>query len=142
MCYDFIVERVGILDALHRPDGNGFGSPALSSDAGVSGGCMPGFYHTKRWERVRAAVLRRDGYVCQVSKRYGRRVAADTVHHVFPRDVFPQFEWDGWNLVSVAREVHEQLHDRATGELTEKGRELLRRVARREGIEVPARYQG
>lgn len=118
-------------DRPRRPPARAFG-----------GGCMAGFYHTKRWERVRAAVLRRDGYQCQVSRRFGRRVAADTVHHVFPRDVFPQFQWEPWNLVSVAREVHEQLHDRATGELTEKGRELLRRVARREGIEVPARYQG
>ncbi len=28
------------MDALHRPDGNGFGSPASSSGAGVGGGAF------------------------------------------------------------------------------------------------------
>ena len=52
------------------------------------------FYRTKRWERLRAAVLRRDGYMCQASRRYGKRVEATTVHHIFPRDEFPEYQWE------------------------------------------------
>lgn len=37
MCYAFNVGRVGTKDALHRPNGNGFGSPASSSGAGIVG---------------------------------------------------------------------------------------------------------
>ena len=95
-----------------------------------------GFYKSTRWQRKREAVLRRDGYMCQVSKRYGKRIPADTVHHIFPRDEYPQYAWKDWNLLSVARKVHDELHDRATGALTKKGVELLKRTARRKGIRV------
>jgi len=100
------------------------------------------FYKGKRWEAVRAAALARDGYMCQVSKRYGKMVPADTVHHVFPRELFPEYQYSMWNLVSLAGAVHDEMHDRVTGDLTEKGKDLLRRTARRHGVEVPARYRG
>ena len=99
------------------------------------------FYHCAKWQRLRAAILRRDGYMCQISKRYGKRVQADTVHHVFPREEFPEYEWQAWNLISLARDVHDTLHYRETQELTGKGVELLRRVARKNGVPVPLRYQ-
>lgn len=99
------------------------------------------FYRLPRWERLRAAILRRDGYMCRESMRYGKRAEATTVHHIFPRDAFPEYQWEPWNLVSLAGDVHDQMHDRASGELTEKGAELLRRTARRQGIEIPARYR-
>ena len=99
------------------------------------------FYKSGRWMRLREAVLRRDGYACQISRRYGKRVQATTVHHVFPREEFPDYQWEPWNLISLAGDVHDQLHDRNNGALTEKGVELLRRIARREGVAVPLRYQ-
>lgn len=99
------------------------------------------FYRSRRWERLRAAVLRRDGYMCQEARRYGKRAEATTVHHVFPRDEFPEYQWEAWNLVSLAGDVHDQMHDRVTGALTEKGAEWLRRVARKNGVEVPGRYR-
>ena len=99
------------------------------------------FYKSARWQRLRAAVLRRDGYMCQESRRYGKRVEATTVHHVFPREDFPEYQWEQWNLISLAGDVHDQMHDRQSGALTAKGVELLRRVARREGAEVPLRYR-
>ena len=86
-------------------------------------------------------VLRRDGYQCQVTKRYGRRVEATTVHHVFPREEFPDYQWESWNLISLAGDVHDEMHDRQSGALTAKGVELLKRVARREGVKVPLRYR-
>lgn len=100
------------------------------------------FYKSRRWRAVRDAALARDGYICQESKRYGKMVQADTVHHVFPRELFPEYQYAMWNLISLAGPVHDQMHDRVTGDLTQKGRELLRRVARRHGVEVPGRYRG
>ena len=99
------------------------------------------FYKSARWQRLRAMVLRRDGYQCQVSKRYGKRVEATTVHHVFPREEFPEYQWEPWNLISLAGDVHDEMHDRQSGALTEKGVELLKRIARREGVKVPLRYR-
>lgn len=89
---------------------------------------------------MREAILRRDGYVCRESARYGKRRQADTVHHIFPRDLFPEYQWEPWNLISLAGDVHDAMHDRVTGELTDRGAELLRRTARRQGLEIPARY--
>jgi len=99
------------------------------------------FYKSGRWLRLRERVLRRDGYMCQVSRRYGKRAQATTVHHVFPREEFPEYQWEPWNLISLAGDVHDELHDRATGALTDKGAELLRRTARKYGVEVPGRYR-
>lgn len=100
------------------------------------------FYRSRHWEKLRAAVLRRDGYICQESRRFGKRVEASTVHHIFPRDEFPEYQWEPWNLVSLAADVHDQMHDRISGALTEKGAEMLRRTARRQGMEIPLRYHG
>lgn len=99
------------------------------------------FYRLPRWLKLREAILRRDGYMCQLSRRYGKRAEANTVHHIFPRDQFPEYQWEPWNLISLAGDVHDTLHDRATGELTARGAELLRRAARKVGVEVPERYQ-
>ena len=99
------------------------------------------FYKSKRWQRLRGAVLRRDGYQCQVSRRYGKRAEATTVHHVFPREEFPDYQWEPWNLVSLAGSVHDELHDRVTGALTEKGVELLKRIARKNSVAVPGHYR-
>ena len=99
------------------------------------------FYRSRRWERLREAVLRRDGYMCQESRRYGKQVQATTVHHVFPREEFPEYQWELWNLVSLAGDVHDQMHDRVTGALTRRGAELLRRTARKHGVDVPGRYR-
>ena len=99
------------------------------------------FYKSRRWIVLRNAVLRRDGYLCRESYRYGKRAEACAVHHIFPRDEFPEYQWEPWNLISLSAEVHDQMHDRATGALTAKGAELLRRTARKMGVEVPGRYR-
>ena len=98
------------------------------------------FYKTARWKRLRSVVLTRDGYLCQISRRYGKHIQADTVHHIFPREDFPEYQWQAWNLISLAGDVHNRLHDRVTNALTDEGVELLRRTAKRKGIEVPSRY--
>lgn len=91
-------------------------------------------YKSKRWRRKRESILRRDGYQCQISLRYGKRVEADTVHHILPADKFPEYEWEDWNLISLSKEVHNKMHHRDTQELTAEGRKLMERTARSKGI--------
>ena len=98
------------------------------------------WYESTRWKRVRAAVMRRDGYLCRVSIRYGRREPAELVYHIFPREEFPEYQWCMWNLISVTKSAHNKLHVRSTDELTKEGIELLRRTARKNGIKIPDQY--
>lgn len=95
---------------------------------------------TARWKKLREKILRRDNYMDQVLARYGKHVQADTVHHIFPRDEFPEFMWEPWNLISLSTATHNELHDRVTNALTNKGVDLLKRTARRNGIPIPLRY--
>ena len=96
---------------------------------------MSRFYKTKRWERLRRAILARDGYRCKVSARYGKNIPANTVHHIFPAEDYPQYKWEEWNLISLSAETHNAMHDRNTGALTDKGKELLERTARKRNID-------
>lgn len=93
-------------------------------------------YHTKRWERLRASVLRRDGYMCQASLRYGKHIQANTVHHIFPASKYPQYIWEPWNLISLSASAHNAMHVRDSEELTDEGMALLIRTARRVGVEI------
>lgn len=88
-------------------------------------------YKSKRWKRLRERILRRDDYMCQVSKRYGRRVEANTVHHIYPADEYPEYQWCEWNLISLSQSVHNEMHVRDTDELTEKGKALQARINRK-----------
>ena len=99
------------------------------------------FYDTKQWEQKRESILRRDQYMCQISKRYGLFRQAEVVHHIFPLNEYPEYALCDWNLISITRKKHNELHDRDTDELTETGRELLIRTARKNGIEIPEKYQ-
>lgn len=98
------------------------------------------FYKSAKWKRLRNVILRRDGYMCQISKRYGKHVQADTVHHIFPREQYPEYKYAAWNLISLSAEAHNRMHDRVTNALTDEGMELLRRTAKRKGIDVPEQY--
>ena len=95
---------------------------------------MSGFdYNSPRWRRLRASVLRdvirRDGApICQYLKRYGRRVEATHVHHIWPAEDFPEFAWERWNLIALSTEAHNMMHDRSTGKLTAVGERLRRRT--------------
>lgn len=91
-------------------------------------------YKSNRWDKVRRSVLRRDGYKDQELARYGKHVPANTVHHIFPVESFPQYQWEPWNMVSLSHRTHNEMHDRNTGALTEKGKALMNRVARQRGI--------
>lgn len=80
--------------------------------------------------------MARDGYQCQEAKRYGKAVPATVVHHIFPVAEFPQYRFAAWNLIALSTDAHNQMHDRNTNELTDKGREWMERTARKYGIEL------
>ena len=98
------------------------------------------WYDNPRWRSVRQSALRRDAYMDVEAKRYGKVKTAEVVHHIFPKDEFPQYAYALWNLISVSRKTHNTFHDRDTDELTETGAELLRRTARKNGIPIPPKY--
>ena len=93
-------------------------------------------YKDQRWIRKRSRILRRDKYQCQMSKRYGKMRQAEVVHHIFPVSEYPQYQWEDWNLISVTQDWHNKFHDRNTDKLTGVGLELLRKTARKQGIEI------
>ena len=99
------------------------------------------FYDDPKWIRLRNSVLRRDNYMDKESKRYGIIRPAEIVHHIFPKDEFPEYAFSVWNLISLSRQTHNEMHDRDTDELTQKGRDLLIRTARRNNVQVPEKYE-
>ena len=93
-------------------------------------------YKSKRWQQKRAVILKRDGYLCQWAKRSGRTEGADTVHHIFPVEDYPQYALCDWNLISLSSASHNLMHDRNTRELTEEGMIMMRETAARQGIDI------
>lgn len=87
------------------------------------------FYKTKKWERKRENILRRDSYECRKCKRYGKTTAASMVHHIYPLDTNPSLKLNSDNLISLCNKCHEQMHDRVTNEITDKGKVWQVRVA-------------
>ena len=90
----------------------------------------------KKWRTLREFILARDQYLDQVAKRYGKRIEADQVHHIFPREYFPQYIYEPWNLIAVSTRTHNKLHDRESHKLTSEGWDLLARTARKHNIEI------
>lgn len=84
-------------------------------------------YKTMRWRRLREKILRRDGHMSREALRYGRRVEADTVHHCWPAEDYPEYAWAAWNLVSITGEEHRSFHN-ADGSLTEIGERWKKRA--------------
>lgn len=84
------------------------------------------FYRSRAWKTKREAILRRDGYLCKLSRRYGKTCPAETVHHIYPLDLYPEYALRAWNLISVSSEMHNRLHNREDGSLTAEGEMLMR----------------
>lgn len=80
------------------------------------------FYHSKEWQAVRAQVLERDAYQCQVCKRSGRLTIADTVHHIVPVRVDPSRKLDPSNLETICRACHNKEHSERAKSLADKKR--------------------
>ncbi|MBR3280117.1 MAG: hypothetical protein IKG01_14630 [Lachnospiraceae bacterium] len=92
-------------------------------------------YSSKRWREKRKHILLRDGWVDQVMLRDGVTIEANTVHHILPREEYPQYEWEDWNLISVNETTHKQrLHEKYTGKLTKYGKRLMFETALKNDI--------
>lgn len=81
-------------------------------------------YYGSKWKKKRKNILKLDGYKCRVAKMYGKTEAANTVHHIYPADEYPEYAWCDWNLISVSQASHNKLENRTTGELTKLGQSL------------------
>jgi hypothetical protein len=93
------------------------------------------WYATKRWKEKRKHILLRDKWIDQVAMRDGMKIEANTVHHILPREEYPQYAWEDWNLISVSQETHKKrLHEKYTGKLTKTGKALMYETAARQGI--------
>lgn len=86
------------------------------------------FYKSARWQKKRAAVMRRDQYECRECRRYGRVTPATMVHHVKPFEDYPELKLSSNNLISLCNSCHGTFHDRNTNELTTKGIEWIQRI--------------
>lgn len=86
------------------------------------------FYKTTKWKTKRERILRRDNYLCQECKRYGRSTAAATVHHINPLEHYSELALVSANLVSLCNPCHDSMHDRTSGQLTEAGVRWQERV--------------
>ena len=83
-------------------------------------------YGSKKWKKKREKILRLDGYRDVLAKRYGRTEEAQMVHHIYPAEDYPEYEWEDWNLISVSYSTHKKLENHMTGGLTKLGKELMR----------------
>lgn len=92
------------------------------------------FYNTKKYQDLRASVLREAEYTDQLELRAGKRVPADTVHHIFPREQYPEYELCRWNLIAISNKTHEALHNRVWDKLSPLGLELLLETAAKNNI--------
>lgn len=84
-------------------------------EAGRQGGFGVDFYTSKRWLKKRENILRRDGYMCQRCKRYGRKVEATTVHHIEHYDERPDLALVDSNLISLCAACHNKQHPEKGG---------------------------
>lgn len=72
-------------------------------------------YKDMKWIRTRAKALMRDGYMCQMCKRYGRRTPATVVHHKKHADEYPELAYDLDNLESLCAKCHNKEHPEKGG---------------------------
>ena len=96
------------------------------------------FYDCKKWLRLRGCVLLRDKYKCQLCLNKSMMVNADHVHHILPREHFPEYELCDWNLISLCFKCHNEMHNRFTGELSKQGERLMRAKAAERNIKIDA----
>lgn len=86
---------------------------------GVSEG--DSFYHRKRHKNWRAAVLKKAGGLCEICKRYGRRmqngepVPATIAHHKLHADEYPELRYVISNGQALCKDCHAAAHPEKGG---------------------------
>lgn len=85
-------------------------------------------YNSPKWRKKRLKILRLDGYKCRVAAMFGRTEEAVVVHHIYPAEIYPEYAYCDWNLISVSKASHNKLENRNTKELTDLGLQLMERT--------------
>ena len=73
-------------------------------------------YKANKWKKKRLAILRRDKYLCQECRKYGRNKEAVTVHHIKHVDTHPELAFIDGNLVSLCQGCHNKMHPEKGGQ--------------------------
>ena len=68
------------------------------------------FYYSRPWRKLRIAVLQRDNYLCVRCLAKYRIAPAKIVHHIKPRQEYPELELEIDNLESLCNGCHEAEH--------------------------------
>lgn len=72
-------------------------------------------YKSGKWKRKRRSILKRDKFLCQECKKYGRRRDAQTVHHIKAVELFPELAFVDNNLISLCNACHNKAHPEKGG---------------------------
>ena len=83
------------------------------------------FYHSQQWQRMRQRILRRDAYMCQNCKRYGKQIEAVEVHHIQHLEDCPELALDPDNLISLCRKCHRKAHPEKVKDLNKYHERLV-----------------
>lgn len=95
------------------------------------------FIWSEQWRRKAKSIMRRDGYIDQwILRTTGRTVPAEVVHHILPREDFPQYAMEDWNLISLSRNTHNKVIHTIKGKLTNEGRKLMFETAFKNDIKL------
>ena len=99
------------------------------------------FYDSKAWRKKREHILRRDRWLDQVALRDGSKIEADVVHHILPREDWPEYQMCDWNLIAVNNRITHKgrLHEKYTGKLTKLGKALAVETAYKNGVKLTMR---
>lgn len=104
---------------------------------GIENGDWERFIHSKTWKIKRQNILRRDGYIDQYVKRTtGQIQPGHIVHHILPKEQFPQYALADWNLMTVGTYTHRAVLHTKTGKLSKAGEALMRETAAMNGVEL------
>lgn len=88
------------------------------------------FYSSAKWRKKAQHIMRRDGYQCQLCKRYGRITQAELVHHKIEIEDDPSLAFEDSNLVAICRACHNKVHE-------DKGAKANRRRSSKYNINDP-----
>ena len=84
-------------------------------------------YSTAAWQKLRKAVLARDGGICQI-RRPRCRGYANSVHHLVPSSQAPELFWAEENLVAACGRCNYGDGARIAAENTRRAIETLRNL--------------
>lgn len=102
---------------------------------GIEHGDWEKFVHSKAWKQKRQNILRRDGYIDQYAlATNGQTREGNIVHHILPKEKFPQYALADWNLITVSTYTHIAVLHTKTGSLTKAGEALMYETAAKNGI--------